>query len=105
MKFLFIRWLSFACECLTDSAADDRIFPRLQHPDSHHQRIRVRRNALVGWLSGVGIEFDRGGALAQLSHDLPGRNSSHGRIKEYQQVRYVISDPGNNGFASDGGNS
>jgi hypothetical protein len=42
-----------------DAVGNDRIFIRLEHPDSDHQGVPVGRDALVRPVSGIRVELDR----------------------------------------------
>src|SRR5215470_2036255 len=41
-----------------NSASYDRVFTGLQHPDSDYERVGIGRDALVGFLAGVRVQFN-----------------------------------------------
>src|SRR5271170_3991973 len=96
-------WLRTASEHLPDTAADDRIFARLQHPDPDHECVCVRRNALVSRLSAIGVQLDGGLAFAQRCQNLFCRYASHGWVETYEYMRDMVRDLGNDRLGGDGG--
>ena len=61
---------------LAQAASHNHLLARLEHPDSHYDRIYVRRYAggSAGRPSRLGVELDARSSTAELRHDVAGRN-------------------------------
>src|ERR1035438_7514895 len=80
------------CESRTNSLAHDRIFAGLQHPDPNHERVCIRRDALVGLLAGVRVQFNRRRPGAQSIDDLASGDASHRRVEAYEEMWNMVGD-------------
>jgi hypothetical protein len=75
-----------------NSLAHDGIFTGLQHPDPHNERVCIRRDALVGLLAGVRVQFNRRFPGAQSVDDLATSDTSDRRIEAYEQMWNMVGD-------------
>ena len=67
-----------------NSPSHDRVFTGLQHPDSNHERVRIRWDALVGLLTRVRVQFDRRRSPAQGVDDLGRCDAGDGWVETYE---------------------
>src|SRR5208282_6055378 len=89
----FLRNLGWLGESRANSLAHDRIFTGLQHPYPNHERVCIRRDALVGLLAGVRVQFNRRRPLAQSIDDLASGDASNRRVKAYEEMWNMVGDP------------
>src|ERR1700722_2976836 len=88
-----------------NSLPHDCVFARLQHPDSNHQRVRIRRDSLVRLLARVWIQFNRRRPRAQRVDNLARRHAGDRRVEAYEQMWNMISNLWNHRLRSDGSNT
>src|SRR5215467_8297786 len=89
------------CEGLANSPSDDRVFTGLQHPDPNHERIRIRRDTLVGLLAGVRVQFDRRRSRAQSLDDLASCDAGDCWIEAYEEMWNMVGNLWNHRFRPD----
>jgi hypothetical protein len=86
------RGSRFFGENRTNALANDRIFAGLQHPYPNHERVCIRWNTLVGFLSRVRVQLDRRLPAAQSLDDLVSGDASDLRVEAYEEMWNVVGD-------------
>ena len=82
--------------------ADNRVFAGLQHPHTDDQRVGVGRNALVGLVAGVRVQFNSRLGGAERFNDLAGRDPRDRRVEADEQMRHMVCNLRNDCFCAHG---